>query len=66
MMEVTASYNGYAKGTDDSHKSSASLYSASLMPEVPSDNEIARSIRSPNEKQQMFFNVKQNWPVHFI
>ena len=42
MMKVTASYNRYAKGTDDSHKNGASLYSASLMPEVPSDNEIAR------------------------
>ena len=48
---VTASYSEEAKATEDSENSSANLYSASLMPEIPPDNEIAGSIRSLNEKQ---------------
>ena len=63
---VTASYSEEAKATEDSENSSANLYSASLMPEIPPDNEIAGSIRSLNEKQPMVFNVVHKWSRNFI
>ena len=36
------------------------------MAEIPPDNEIAGSIRSLNEKQQMVFNVVHKWLRNFI
>ena len=63
---ITASYNEDATETEDSENSSANLYSASLMPEIPPDNEIAGSIRSLNEKQRMVFNVVHKWLRNFI
>ena len=51
----------------DSENSNGNLYSsASLMAEIPPDNEIAGSIRSLNEKQRMVFNVVHKWCRNFI
>ena len=62
----TLSHNEDETETEDSENISKKLYSASLMPEIPPDNEIAGSIRSLDEKQRMVFNVVHKWSRNFI
>ena len=63
---VTASYNEDPTEIEDSQNSSANLYSVSLMPKIPPDNESEWSIRSLNEKQRMVFNAVHKWSRNLI
>ena len=63
---VTASCNEDATEREDLENSSANLYSTSLMPQIPPDNETAGSIRSLTQKQSMVFNVVHKWSRNFI
>ena len=51
---------------EDSQNSNSNLYSASLKPKIPPDNEIVGSIGSINEKHRMVFNADHNWFKIFI
>ena len=51
---------------EDSQNSNSNLYSASLKPKIPPDNEIVGSIGSINEKHRMVLNADHNWFKIFI